>query len=387
MTVSGVTPAAAVALHASRPIGCGCRCRTAARPGADVDLHDHATAGYRPTGCSVADQHARRARRVQRGLAEPRAPLAADDRSSVDKATGEMIVTAPARLPGRVERRARRGSGSRRRSTAHALEAVGADRVVAVRRRRRALRRASRRYVSQGVPLQTWVVSAGPRRRPRRCSRRRRAARWSSSASASAHIRTRSSPTCRRRGFGGGMENATTIFYGEKGVASGRGAGRPRDRAPVVRQLGHRARLGRRVAERGVRDLFRAALHRAVRGPRRVRRRARSAAAPRFSSSKQKLPDTPVVHRNLSDMERVLNQFVYQKGGWVLHMLRARDRHRRVLDRHSRVLPPLSRSERLDRRSPPGDGAGEPAAKTCAGSSTSGCAVRGVPEDRRVLAI
>ena len=36
----------------------------------------------------------------------------------------------------------------------------------------------------------------------------------------------------------------------------------------------------------------------------------------------QKLPETPVVHRNLSDMDRVLNTFVYQKGGWVLHMLR-----------------------------------------------------------------
>ena len=36
----------------------------------------------------------------------------------------------------------------------------------------------------------------------------------------------------------------------------------------------------------------------------------------------QKLPDTPVVHRNLADMTKVLNNLVYQKGGWVLHMLR-----------------------------------------------------------------
>jgi aminopeptidase N len=36
----------------------------------------------------------------------------------------------------------------------------------------------------------------------------------------------------------------------------------------------------------------------------------------------QRTPDTPVIHRNLSDMRRVLNQFVYQKGGWTLHMLR-----------------------------------------------------------------
>ena len=34
------------------------------------------------------------------------------------------------------------------------------------------------------------------------------------------------------------------------------------------------------------------------------------------------MPDTPIIHRNLSDMRRVLNRFVYQKGGWVLHMMR-----------------------------------------------------------------
>jgi aminopeptidase N len=39
--------------------------------------------------------------------------------------------------------------------------------------------------------------------------------------------------------------------------------------------------------------------------------------------TEQKLPDTPVIHRNLSDMRRVLNGLVYQKGGWILHMLRA----------------------------------------------------------------
>jgi aminopeptidase N len=29
-----------------------------------------------------------------------------------------------------------------------------------------------------------------------------------------------------------------------------------------------------------------------------------------------------VIHRNISEMRGVLNRFVYQKGGWVLHMLR-----------------------------------------------------------------
>jgi aminopeptidase N len=34
------------------------------------------------------------------------------------------------------------------------------------------------------------------------------------------------------------------------------------------------------------------------------------------------LADRAVVHRNLADMSAVLNDLVYQKGGWVLHMLR-----------------------------------------------------------------
>ena len=60
----------------------------------------------------------------------------------------------------------------------------------------------------------------------------------------------------------------------------------------------------------------------------------------------QKLPDTPVIHRNLADMQRVLNRLIYQKGGWVLHMLRAeigteafwqgiREYYRRYQDRNA----------------------------------------------------
>jgi aminopeptidase N len=39
-------------------------------------------------------------------------------------------------------------------------------------------------------------------------------------------------------------------------------------------------------------------------------------------TTEQRSPGTAVIHNNLSDMRRVLNQLVYQKGGWVLHMLR-----------------------------------------------------------------
>ena len=49
---------------------------------------------------------------------------------------------------------------------------------------------------------------------------------------------------------------------------------------------------------------------------------ASSGAARRSFSSNRSCRTRPVIHRNLSDMDKVLNQFVYQKGGWTLHMLR-----------------------------------------------------------------
>ena len=39
-------------------------------------------------------------------------------------------------------------------------------------------------------------------------------------------------------------------------------------------------------------------------------------------TTEEKMPGVAVRHNNLSDMKKVLNQLVYQKGGWMLHMLR-----------------------------------------------------------------
>lgn len=124
-------------------------------------------------------------------------------------------------------------------------------------------------------------------------------------------------------GFGGGMEHATAIFYGEKSIT-----GRPIV-SLVAHEIAHQW-FGDCVTESDWDDVWlsegfatyltllytehydgRDAF---VAGLVRARETVRSA--------EKRSPDTPIVHRNLADMSRVLNSFVYQKGGWVLHMLR-----------------------------------------------------------------
>jgi aminopeptidase N len=122
-------------------------------------------------------------------------------------------------------------------------------------------------------------------------------------------------------GIGGGMENATAIFYGDKDVAAGR--------APVVHEIAHQW-FGNSVTERdwddvwlseGFATYFTHLYTEHVEG-RDAFVRGLQQSRERVFETEEKTPDTPIVHRNLSDMKRVLNQLVYQKGGWVLHMLR-----------------------------------------------------------------
>jgi aminopeptidase N len=236
-----------------------------------------------------------------------------------DKATSEMIVTASAKwqvvsngvLVEEVD-----VAGDRRRThwkqsvpIASWLFAIGIARFD-----------AHHAGLVQGVPLQTWAFPED-----------RAAARLvfeDTARQAMDFFSTHVGPypyeklaNVQASGFTGGMENATVIFYGEKGVASGH--------APVVHEIAHQW-FGNSVTERDWDDVwlsegfatYFALLYREhfegrdafVEGLRRSRATV--------VHTGRELPDTPVIHRNLSDMERVLNRLVYEKGGWVLHMLR-----------------------------------------------------------------
>ena len=122
-------------------------------------------------------------------------------------------------------------------------------------------------------------------------------------------------------GLGGGTEHASAIFYGEKGVAAGR--------APVVHEVAHQW-WGNAVTEKdwddvwlseGFATYFTHLFTEQFSGRDAFVRNLRNDVQTILTAQKA-APDQPIVHRNLSDMSRVLNRLVYQKGGWVLHMLR-----------------------------------------------------------------
>jgi len=148
-------------------------------------------------------------------------------------------------------------------------------------------------------------------------------------------------------GINGGTEHASAIFYGERGVRA----------EPATNLVAHEVAhqwFGDAVTESdwdevwlsegfatyfallftehySGRDAFVAGLR---------------ASRTRAIATEKSLPGISVIHDHLSDMSQVLNQLVYQKGGWVLHMLRGvvgtdafwsgiRDYYRRYRDRNA----------------------------------------------------
>ncbi len=122
-------------------------------------------------------------------------------------------------------------------------------------------------------------------------------------------------------GLNGGTEHASAIFYGEKGVTDGRG--------PVVHEVAHQW-WGDSVTEKdwddvwlseGFATYFTHLYAEQFSGRDAFVRGLKNDISVILREQSDK-PDQPVIHRNISDMRQVLNRLVYQKAGWVLHMLR-----------------------------------------------------------------
>jgi len=126
-------------------------------------------------------------------------------------------------------------------------------------------------------------------------------------------------------GMNGGTEHASVIFYGEKAVTM-----KPAT-SLVTHEIAHQW-FGNSVTETDWDDVWLSegfATYFTLLCAEHVEGREAFVAGLKRSrtvvlSLSVKLPGVAVIHENLNDMKSVLNRLIYEKGGWTLHMLRAR---------------------------------------------------------------
>ena len=236
-----------------------------------------------------------------------------------DKATGEFIVTAPSHYQvvanGLLIEELDLPGNRRRTHWKQSVPIASWLHTVAVARFS-----AHAAGSVDGIPIQTWVFpqdrDAG--RQLFEDQSRRAMLFFSSQIGPYPYEKL---ANVQATGFTGGTEYASAIFYGEKGVSAGRG--------PVVHEIAHQW-FGNSVTERDWDDVWLSegfATYFALLFT--EHDEGRDAFVDGLTRSRmqvlqveQKLPGAPIVHRNLSDMSKVLNSLIYQKGAWVLHMLR-----------------------------------------------------------------
>ena len=238
-----------------------------------------------------------------------------------DKATSEFIVIAPVKYQvvanGLLLEEMDRGDGTRLTHWKQSvpisswLNALGAGQL------------ASRHFGAvQGIPLETWVFHQDR----------------------DAGVTTFETPVrqamefyvdqigafpyeklanVEAAGLNGGTEHASAIFYGEKSVT-----GKPATNL-VAHEIAHQW-FGDAVTEKDWDDVWLSegfATYFTLLTTEHYEGREAFAAGLKKSREgvfalEKKMPGVPVIHNNLSDMTKVLNRLVYEKGGWTLHMLR-----------------------------------------------------------------
>ena len=238
-----------------------------------------------------------------------------------DKATSEFIVTAPSHYQvvanGLLKEESDVSEGWRlthwKQSVPIAswLNAVGVARFT------------SRTFGEvDGIPLQTWVF---PQDRERGITTFevpvRQAIEFFSS-----HIGPYTYEklgNVQAAGMGGGMEHASAIFYGQNSVTDRPATGL------VAHEIAHQW-FGNAVTESDWDDAWLSEgfatyfthLTREHYSGRDSFISGLIRDKDRIAQLEERLPGQAVVHDNLDDMSRVLSGIQYQKGGWVLHMLR-----------------------------------------------------------------
>ena len=124
-------------------------------------------------------------------------------------------------------------------------------------------------------------------------------------------------------GLSGGTEHASAIFYGEASVTN-----KPATNL-VAHEIAHQW-FGDSVTEKDWDDVWLSegfATYFTLLATEHYEGRDAFVAGLKRSRAQvftleARMPGVAVAHRNLDDMSKVLNQIIYQKGGWTLHMLR-----------------------------------------------------------------
>jgi aminopeptidase N len=238
-----------------------------------------------------------------------------------DKASNEFIVTAPAKYRvvanGLLQEEIDLGDGRRETHWKNSvpiaswLDAIGVAQF------------ATRHFGSvRGVPLQDWVYHQ---------DRDNGIATFETPTRQAIEFFTEhigpypyeKLANVQAAGLGGGTEHASVIFYGEASVT-------PRPATNLVaHEIAHQW-FGNAVTERDWDDVWLsegfATYFTLLFTEHYSGREAFVAGLVRSRgtvfTTEQRSPGKAVIHNNLADMSQVLNQLVYQKGGWVLHMLR-----------------------------------------------------------------
>ena len=236
-----------------------------------------------------------------------------------DKATGEFIVTAPAHYQvvanGLLVEEVDLPAGERRTHWRQSVPIASWLYALGV------ARFAVRHYdVVRGIPQQVWSFPQDRQKAVELFEFTGRRAFEYFSDSIGPYVYEKLAHV-EAAGLGGGTEHASAIFYGEKGVASGRG--------PVVHEVAHQW-WGNAVTEKDWDDVWLSEgfatyfthLYNEQFGGRDAFVRGLKNDVGVILQAQLKAPDQPVIHRNIAHMAGVLNRFVYQKAGWVLHMLR-----------------------------------------------------------------
>jgi len=237
-----------------------------------------------------------------------------------DKATSEFVITAPSAYQvvanGLLQSVIDRADG--RRTThwkqsvpiASWLNAVGIERFAV-------------RYLGEvkGVPLSSWVAHQDDAAAAIYFEPARRALEFYSE-----HVGPypyEKLANVAAAGLSGGTEHASAIFYGESGVKAAPATGL------VAHEIAHQW-FGDSVSEKdwdevwlseGFATYFTLLFMEHTEGREAFVTALRSNRT-RALAAEKALPGIAIIHDNLADMSKVLSPLVYQKAGWVLHMLR-----------------------------------------------------------------